>query len=105
MDVVGGSGSPERRSFLNWLFGLWATGVAAAVLYPVIRYLVPPGDPRSRDRRRSPPARPRRCARTPGRIVPFGSPPAIVIRTAAGELRAFSGTCTHLPAPCSIDPT
>jgi Rieske Fe-S protein len=31
-----------------------------------------------------------------GKIVPFGTAPAIVVRTAAGELRAFSATCTHL---------
>ena len=28
--------------------------------------------------------------------MPFGSTPAIVVRTAAGELKAFEGTCTHL---------
>jgi Rieske Fe-S protein len=30
------------------------------------------------------------------RIVPFGSVPAILVRTAAGDYRAFSATCTHL---------
>ena len=30
------------------------------------------------------------------RIVPFGSTPALVVRTAAGDLKAFNATCTHL---------
>jgi Rieske Fe-S protein len=31
-----------------------------------------------------------------GMIVRFGSKPVILIRTADGEFRAFSATCTHL---------
>jgi Rieske Fe-S protein len=31
-----------------------------------------------------------------GVIVRFGNKPVIVVRTAAGEVRAFSATCTHL---------
>ena len=31
-----------------------------------------------------------------GRIVRFGSYPVILIRTEAGDFRAFSATCTHL---------
>jgi Rieske Fe-S protein len=31
-----------------------------------------------------------------GTIVRFGNKPVILVRTAAGELRAFSATCTHL---------
>ena len=31
-----------------------------------------------------------------GKVFPFGSRPAIVVRTPDGELRAFSAVCTHL---------
>ena len=93
MDVVGGSGSPERRSFLNWLLGLWATGVAAAVLYPVMRYLVPPEIPEAATQSVTG-GKASTLLPNAGRIVPFGSAPAIIIRTAAGEYRAFAAVCT-----------
>ncbi len=31
-----------------------------------------------------------------GRIVPFAGKPAIIFRSASGELKALSATCTHL---------
>jgi Rieske Fe-S protein len=31
-----------------------------------------------------------------GQIFRFGSQPAIIIRTAAGDLKAFTAVCTHL---------
>jgi cytochrome b6-f complex iron-sulfur subunit len=31
-----------------------------------------------------------------GRIFKFGSKPGIILKTASGELRAFSAECTHL---------
>jgi Rieske Fe-S protein len=31
-----------------------------------------------------------------GKIIKFGTKPVILIRTADGQLRAFSATCTHL---------
>jgi Rieske Fe-S protein len=30
------------------------------------------------------------------KLVPFGTAPAIIVRTASGEFRAFAATCTHL---------
>ncbi len=65
-------------------------------LYPVLRYVVPP--------RTSEPSlsevdldiKPSDIPANSGRIVPFGGKPVLVFRTAAGELKALSGTCTHL---------
>ena len=34
--------------------------------------------------------------RTRVALVPFGAEPALVIRLASGELRAFGAVCTHL---------
>ena len=31
-----------------------------------------------------------------GKIFKFGNKPGILVRTASGELKAFSATCTHL---------
>lgn len=86
---------PGRRSLLNWLLGTWAAGVLGTVVFPVVRYLVPPEIPEAPTLSvKAGPA----STLTPNsaRIVPFGRAPAIVVRLVSGELRAFAGTCTHL---------
>jgi Rieske Fe-S protein len=93
----------ERRDVLNWLLGSWLAGVLGSVFYPVVRYLVPPEVPEA-----APPSvTAGKAAEIPpnsGKIVPFGTIPVIVIRTSAGELRAFSGTCTHLSCTVQFRP-
>jgi Rieske Fe-S protein len=86
---------PGRRSALNWLVGIWGGGVVASILYPVLRFLVPPDIAESAALTATAGTA---SSLTPNssRIVPFGSEPAIVLRTADGELRAFAATCTHL---------
>ena len=86
---------PGRRGFLNQLLGAWATGVAASILYPVLRYLVPPDIPEAATQSASGGNATTLVPNT-ARIVPFGSAPAIIVRTAAGDYRAFAATCTHL---------
>ena len=89
--------APEsgRRSVLNWLLGTWSAGVLGAIAFPVLRYLVPPEIPEAPTLSVKAGAASTLTPNT-ARIVPFGSTPAIVVRTAAGELKAFEGTCTHL---------
>lgn len=84
-----------RRSVINWLLGTWASGVLGAVLYPVLRFIVPPelAEAATASARAGAAST---LAPNSGRIVPFGSAPAIVVRTSTGELRAFAATCTHL---------
>jgi cytochrome b6-f complex iron-sulfur subunit len=85
----------ERRSLLNWILGIWSAGVLGSIVFPITRYLVPPDVPEAPTASVS--AGPASTlAPNSGRIVPFGSEPAIVVRTANGELRAFAATCTHL---------
>ena len=84
-----------RRNILNWLVGVWGGGVLASILYPVVRFLVPP-DVAESAALSVKAGSARGLAPNSGRIVPFGSEPAIVVRTADGELRAFAATCTHL---------
>lgn len=89
--------SPEtRRRVLNWFLGTSVGMLLLAVLYPVIRYLIPPRVEES-------PARTVRLAIAPqdvepnsGQIFQFGNRPGILIRTPVGDLRAFSAICTHL---------
>jgi cytochrome b6-f complex iron-sulfur subunit len=68
---------------------------AAAIAYPVARFLVPPP---SGEAATSTVVATKLSALKPntGLIFPFGSKPAIVIRTTDGELRAFNAVCTHL---------
>lgn len=87
--------SGGRRSVLNWLLGTWSAGVLGAIAFPVLRYLEPPDVPEA------PTASVKggsaaSLAPNSARLVPFGSTPAIVVRTPTGELRAFNATCTHL---------
>ena len=84
-----------RRSVLNWLLGTWSAGVVGAVVFPVLRYLIPPDIPEAPTLSVKAGAA-STLAPNSARIVPFGSTPAIVVRTATGDLKAFEGTCTHL---------
>ena len=92
-----------RRDVLNWLLGSWLAGVVGSVIYPISRYLVPPDVAEA-----APPSvnagRAADIAPNTGKIVPFGTQPVIVVRTATGELRAFSGTCTHLSCTVQYRP-
>jgi Rieske Fe-S protein len=100
-----GAADPEhaRRDILTWLLGSWAAGVLGAIVYPIARYLVPPELPEA-----APPSVNAGKAATltanAARIVPFGTQPVIVVRTPAGELRAFSATCTHLTCTVQYRP-
>jgi cytochrome b6-f complex iron-sulfur subunit len=89
--------SPEfdRRRFLDALLTVGFVSTAAAIAYPVGRFLVPPatGEPATESAvaGRAGALRPNSAA-----IFKFGSKPGIVLRTADGEVRAFSAVCTHL---------
>ena len=87
---------PTRRSFVNWLLGTSAGAFLASVLYPVARYLVPPPTGESAAASVTLPIKADDVKPNTGQIFKFGSKPAIIVRTAAGELRAFTAVCTHL---------
>lgn len=85
-----------RRGFVNWLLGTSAGAFMVSVLYPVSRYLVPPETGESTAASVTVPVKPEDVKPNSGQIFKFGSRPGILVRTAAGELRAFSAVCTHL---------
>ena len=84
-----------RRDLLGWLLAASGSTLVGVLLYPVLRYVIPPPQAeaaagavvagKSKD---FPP--------NAGKVVRFGARPAIVVRLATGELRAFSAVCTHL---------
>jgi Rieske Fe-S protein len=84
-----------RRTFVDYLLGGGLVASLASFLYPVLRFVMPPpvteaietsviagkvGD----------------LAPNSGKVFKFGRRPALLVKTPAGELRAYDGICTHL---------
>jgi Rieske Fe-S protein len=76
--------------------GSSAAALAAMMVYPVIRYILPPASAESSASAVTLDFGPDDVPTNSGRIFKFGSIPGILVKTSSGELRAFSGTCTHL---------
>ncbi len=85
-----------RRGFVNWFLGTAAGAFILSVLYPISRYLIPPEVGESTATTVKLSIKPAEVKANSGTIFKFGSRPGILIRTPAGELRAFSAVCTHL---------
>jgi len=85
----------DRRNFLDALLGVGFVSTAMAMAYPVSRYLVPPpsGEPETAS---AVAGRASELKPNSGKVFKFGNKPGIVIRTAAGDVRAFSAICSHL---------
>lgn len=86
----------SRRRFLDWILGTSVGGLIAAVLYPVGRYLVPPEAGESAASTVTLSIRPDEIAPNTAQVFKFGSQPGLLVRTAGGELRAFTAQCSHL---------
>ena len=90
------SGQVNRRRFLDWFVGTSGGALLISVMYPVTRYLIPPKVEESTARSVPLAVRPEDVKPNSGQIFRFGSQPGILVRTPAGELRAFTAICTHL---------
>jgi Rieske Fe-S protein len=93
----------KRRGFLDGLLGLGFFSTAAAVLYPVWRYVIPPAN--------AEPATDSIVAGkvsefkpNTGAVMKFGSKPAILVRTPDGTFKAFTAVCTHLDCTVQYRP-
>ena len=85
----------SRRGALNWLLGTSLGATVVAALYPVFRFVIPPEVAEAPVNR----VLAGKLSELPvnsGKIFRFGSKPGILVRTANGEIRAFSAVCTHL---------
>jgi cytochrome b6-f complex iron-sulfur subunit len=92
---AGGESDAGKRDFLKILLLGGTFAWMGSILYPLISYLRPPvqGEVEVSS------VKVGKLADIPkdsGVVVKFGNKPAIVIRTASGEVRAFSAVCTHL---------
>ena len=90
-------GAPRvsRRSALSWLLGTSLGATIIAALYPVFRFVIPPRVAEAPVNR----VLAGKLSQLPdnsGKIFRFGAKPGILIRTPAGDVRAFTAVCTHL---------
>lgn len=92
---LGGPASPPRRSFLDFLLGTSTLATLGAIVYPIIRFMAPPQIVESAENSVVA-AKINEIPPNSGKIFKFGNKPGILVRTAAGELKAFSAVCTHL---------
>jgi len=89
--------APERRRFINWLFGTSFGALILSVIYPVIRFITPPRIAEASTNEVEAGDTTDLQFREKGfKIIRFGQEPVIVVRAAENEFRAFSATCTHL---------
>ena len=85
----------DKRDFLKWILSGGLLAFVGSVIYPVLAYLKPPhqGEVEVSSVKA---CKQNEIEKDSGKIIKFGTKPVILIRTADGELRAFSATCTHL---------
>ena len=86
----------SRRKFVDWLLGSSFVAFFAAWAYPVGRYMVPPESPESSLLSVTLPIKADDVGVNEAHSFKFGNRPGVLLRTAAGDLRAFSATCPHL---------
>ena len=86
---------PGRR-VVNLLLGTSLGALFISVFYPIIKYLIPPRLAEPTTFSVTVPWKGSELKANSGRIFRFGSRPGLLVKTPAGELRAFSAICTHL---------
>jgi len=85
----------NRRTMLSWLLGGGALASMVSFLYPVIRFLNPPLVTEAAVNEASG-GKVQDLEPNSGKIVRFGSKPALLVRVSDTEWKAFSAVCTHL---------
>lgn len=94
----------SRRGLLEWFIGTTAGAFLVATFYPLARYLVPPEAAESAAASVTLPLKVAEVRPNSGHIFKLGNRPGILVRTAAGEFRAFSAVCTHLNCTVQFRP-
>jgi cytochrome b6-f complex iron-sulfur subunit len=87
--------SPKRREFLDYLLGTSIGATLLAIFYPIVKFMIPPQVVESAENSVIA-GSVKEIAVNTGKIFKFGTKPGILVRTPAGELKAFSAVCTHL---------
>ena len=84
-----------KRDFLKYVLGGGLFAWVVSIVYPLLAYLTPPKQAEV-EVNSVKAGKLSEIERDTGTIVRFGNKPVILVRTASGEMRAFSATCTHL---------
>ena len=92
----------KRRKFIDILLGSGILATAASIVYPILKFVIPPDTAESAIMSASA-GRPDDLPPNSGKIFQFGGEPGLIVRTAEGELRAFSARCTHLNCTVQYD--
>ena len=87
--------APGRRSFINTLLGGGTAALMAAILYPVLRFVLPPKLTEAMTASVVA-AKVDELKAGSGKVFKFGNKPGLLVKTPAGEYRAFLAVCTHL---------
>jgi len=94
---------PTRRNVLNYLLGTGALASLGAILYPIVRFMIPPRIVESATSSVVA-AKVAEVKPNSGKVFKFGSKPGILIQTPEGEYRAFDAVCTHLDCTVQYRP-
>ena len=84
-----------RRRFISYFMGTTLGATLAAILYPIIEFLIPPKVPEAAQSNVVA-GKVNELKPNSGTIFKFGAQPGILVKTQTGELKAFSAICTHL---------
>jgi cytochrome b6-f complex iron-sulfur subunit len=93
----------SRRRFIDYLLGTSAFATLAAIFYPIFRFMVPPNIVEAQQNSVVA-GKTNEIAVNSGKIFKFGSKPGLLVRTQAGDFKAFSASCTHLDCIVQYDP-
>jgi len=85
----------SRRHFINFSFFSSFSALAAAILYPIVRFFMPPKIPQA-VQNEVVAAKVGELKPNSAKIFKFGTSPGIIIHTEEGNYKAFSAICTHL---------
>jgi len=95
--------NPNRRRLLKSLVGGGIGASIFSLIYPIINFVLPP--PSQGSGMESKEVAPENELQpNSGMVFQFGNEPALLVRTAEGELRAFTAICTHLGCTVNYEP-
>ncbi|HEX9597375.1 MAG TPA: Rieske (2Fe-2S) protein [Anaerolineales bacterium] len=95
--------NPNRRRLLK---SLVEGGIGASILsflYPIVNFVLPPPSQGSGMESKEVGSE-NELQPNSGMVFQFGNEPALLVRTAEGELRAFTAICTHLGCTVNYEP-
>jgi Rieske Fe-S protein len=91
-----------RRHFVNGLLSSGIVATVVSIFYPILKFVIPPETAESAVMSVTA-GRTDDLQLNTGKIFQFGGDPGLIVRTAEGELRAFSARCPHLNCTVQYD--